>query len=98
MKLRIEDADERIKFVLASYNVGIGHVLDAMSLADKYGKDPKIWENNVDYYLLHKSEPKYYNDPVVKFGYCRGEEPYHYVTEILERYEHYMNATLTVLF
>jgi membrane-bound lytic murein transglycosylase F len=92
MKLRIEDADERIKFVLASYNVGIGHVLDAMSLADKYGKDPKIWENNVDYYLLHKSEPKYYNDPVVKFGYCRGEEPYHYVTEILERYEHYKNV------
>lgn len=92
MKLRIEDPEERIKFILASYNVGIGHVLDAMSLAEKYGKNPKKWENNVDYYLLHKSEPKYYNDPVVKYGYCRGEEPYHYVTEILERYEHYKNV------
>ena len=92
MKLRIEDPDERLKFVLASYNVGIGHVLDAMSLAEKYGKNPKKWENNVDYYLLHKSEPKYFNDPVVKYGYCRGEEPYHYVTEILERYEHYKNV------
>jgi membrane-bound lytic murein transglycosylase F len=92
MKLRIEDPQERIKFVLASYNVGIGHVLDAMTLAEKYGKNAKTWEENVDYYLLHKSEPKYYNDPVVKFGYCRGEEPYHYVTEILERYEHYKNV------
>ncbi len=92
MKLRIEDPEERIKFVLASYNVGIGHVLDAMSLAEKYGKDPKKWDDNVAYYLLHKSEPKYYNDPVVRFGYCRGEEPFHYVTEILERYDHYKNV------
>lgn len=92
LKLRVENPEERIKFVLASYNVGLGHVLDAMNLAEKYGKDPLVWENNVDYYLLHKSEPKYFNDPVVKFGYCRGEEPYHYVTEILERYDHYKNV------
>ncbi|WP_462319479.1 MltF family protein [Marinilabilia sp.] len=92
LKNRITDPQERIKFVLASYNVGIGHVLDAMNLAKKYGEDPFKWEDNVDYYLLHKSEPKYYNDPVVKYGYCRGEEPYHYVTEILERYDHYKNV------
>ncbi len=92
LKSRVENPEERIKFVLASYNVGLGHVLDAMNLAEKYGKDPLVWENNVDYYLLHKSEPKYFNDPVVKFGYCRGEEPYHYVTEILERYDHYKNV------
>ncbi len=89
---RIEDPEERLKFVLASYNVGIGHVLDAMRLAEKNGKSPIIWTNNVDYYILNKSNPKYYNDPVVQFGYCRGEEPYHYVREILERYEHYKNV------
>lgn len=92
MALRVEEPEERLKFVLASYNVGIGHVLDAMRLAEKYGKDPKLWDNNVDYYILNKSHPKYYNDPVVEFGYCRGEEPYHYVREILERYEHYRNV------
>lgn len=92
MALRVEDPDERLKFVLASYNVGIGHVLDAMKLADKNGKDPKVWDDNVDYYILNKSDPKYYNDPVVEFGYCRGEEPFHYVREILERYEHYKNV------
>ncbi len=92
LKSRVENPEERIKFILASYNVGLGHVLDAMNLAEKYGKNPLVWENNVDYYLLHKSEPKYFNDPVVKYGYCRGEEPYHYVTEILERYDHYKNV------
>ncbi len=91
MALRVDDPEERLKFVLASYNVGIGHVLDAMKLAEKNGKNPKIWEGNVDYYLLNKSNPKYFNDPVVEFGYCRGEEPYLYVNEILERYEHYKN-------
>ncbi|ASB48538.1 MltF family protein [Alkalitalea saponilacus] len=92
MSLRIEDPEERLKFVLASYNVGIGHVLDGMRLAEKYGRSPIIWYDNVDYYVLNKSNPKYYNDPVVQFGYCRGEEPYHYVREILERYEHYKNV------
>ncbi len=88
---RVEDPEERLKFILASYNVGLGHVLDAMRLAEKNGKNPKIWANNVDYYLLNKSKPAYFNDPVVEFGYCRGEEPYLYVNEILERYEHYKN-------
>ncbi len=91
MALRVDDPEERLKFTLASYNVGIGHVLDAMKLAEKNGKNPKIWEGNVDYYLLNKSKPAFFNDPVVEFGYCRGDEPFYYVTEILERYEHYKN-------
>lgn len=90
----VEDPEERLKFVLASYNVGLGHVLDAMRLAEKNGKNPKIWHNHVDYYLLNKSNPEFYNDPVVKYGYCRGEEPYHYVIDILERYNHYKNVML----
>lgn len=88
----IEDEDERIKFVLAAYNVGIGHVLDARRLAEKYGKEPNVWKDNVDYFILNKSKPKYYRDPVVRFGYARGTEPYRYVYEILERYSHYRNA------
>jgi len=91
LALRVDDPEERLKFILASYNVGIGHVLDAMKLAEKNGKNPKIWHDNVDFYLLNKSKPAYFNDPVVEFGYCRGEEPYLYVSEILERYEHYKN-------
>lgn len=88
---RLVDDNERLKFILASYNVGLGHVLDARALARKNDKDPDIWTGSVDYYLLNKSDPKYYLDPVVRHGYCRGEEPYKYVTEILERFDHYKN-------
>lgn len=90
-KRGIMDEQERIKFILASYNVGLGHILDARRLAEKEGKDPDKWENSVDEYILKKSNPKYYKDPVVKYGYCRGSETYNYVNEILDRYEHYKN-------
>jgi membrane-bound lytic murein transglycosylase F len=85
----IKDKQERIKFVLASYNAGLGHIVDARKLAEKYGKDPNVWYDNVDYMILQKSNPVMYNDPVVKCGYCRGQEPYKYVREILERYSFY---------
>jgi len=85
----IIDSTERVKFVLASYNVGAGHVEDARTLAKKNGKNPNLWKDNVDFYLLNKSNPKYYNDPDVKYGYCRGAEPYKYVNEIIARYENY---------
>lgn len=89
---KIEDKEERTKFVLASYNAGIAHVYDARRLAEKYDKDPNLWNENVDYYLLNKSKPKYYTDSVVKYGYCRGTEPYNFVYDILDRYEHYKNT------
>ncbi|MCF8335880.1 MAG: transporter substrate-binding domain-containing protein [Bacteroidales bacterium] len=84
----IPDSAGRVKFVLASYNVGLNHVKDAQRLAEKNDEDPNDWEVIRDY-LLKLSSPEYYNDPVVQYGYCRGEEPYYYVKEILERYEHY---------
>ncbi|MCB0806166.1 MAG: transporter substrate-binding domain-containing protein [Bacteroidales bacterium] len=89
---KIEDKDERTKFVLASYNAGIAHVYDARRLAEKYNKDPNKWDENVDYYLLNKSKPEYYNDSVVKYGYCRGTEPYNFVYDILDRFHHYKNV------
>lgn len=85
----VKDKNERLKFVLASYNVGIGHVIDAINLAEKFGKNPAVWDNNVDMFLLNKSNPSYYGDPVVKYGYCRGEEPYLYVKSVMTRYKYY---------
>ena len=87
----IDDISERQKFVLAAYNVGLGHVMDARALAVKYNKNPNVWEGSVAEYLLMKSNPAVYNDDVVKYGYCRGTEPYQYVADIFERYEHYKN-------
>ncbi|MFQ5584095.1 MAG: transglycosylase SLT domain-containing protein, partial [Calditrichia bacterium] len=86
---KIRDEQERIKFVLASYNTGFGHVEDARSLAKKYGKNPDKWEGNVREYVLKLSAKEFYNDEVVKHGYCRGEEPVRYVDEIFKRYKDY---------
>lgn len=79
---------ERVKFVIAAYNVGIAHVYDAIALAKKYGLDPQVWDGNVSKAILMKMNPKYYNDPVVKYGYCRGSETVQYVKNITDFYEH----------
>lgn len=89
----IPDTEERIKFILAAYNVGPGHIFDAMTLARKNGMRPDIWYGHVDEYLLRKSDPEYYRDPDVRYGYARGIETYNYVKQVLDRYEHYRNLT-----
>ena len=81
--------NERQKFILACYNGGIGHVTDAMALAEKYGMDPTKWDNNVEKAILMKSNPEYYNDPVVKYGYMRGRETTGYVDKIMKYYDRF---------
>lgn len=88
-KKEIKNKNERIKFVLASYNLGFGHIEDARNLAEKYGKNKNVWENNVEVFLLKKSSPKYYNDEVVKNGYCLCRETVKFVKDILQRYQRY---------
>ena len=85
---RIDDPGERLKFILASYNAGAGHVEDAQRLADAQGDDPTKWAD-VSYWLLQLSKQEYYAHPVVRYGFCRGLEPVQYVQTILERFEHY---------
>ncbi|HEY0160212.1 MAG TPA: transporter substrate-binding domain-containing protein [Thermoanaerobaculia bacterium] len=84
----IEPEEERRKFILASYNVGLGHVEDARRLAGKNGDDPDSWED-VAFWLIRKSKRAVYNDPVVRYGFARGTEPVAYVDLILDRFEHY---------
>lgn len=85
----IPDPEERKKFVLGSYNVGQGHVLDARRLARKYGKKPELWDGHVAFFLEKKADPEYYNDEVAKLGYCRGSEPVRYVKHIMQRQARY---------
>ena len=85
----VKDKNERIKFVLASYNVGLQHVLDARNLAKKHGRSPIVWDGNVEYMMLQKSNPAFFRDPVVTAGYCRCDGPVQYVKEVLKRYEEY---------
>lgn len=86
---KVTDKNERLKFILASYNAGLSHIIDARKLAEKHGKDPSVWDGNVEYFLLKKSDPHFYRDPVVVAGYCKCEEPVNYVKDILDRYDVY---------
>ena len=91
LKDKVPDSLERVKFVLAAYNAGLGHVLDARKLAMKYDKAPDVWENNVDFFILNKSKPLYYRDTCCRCGFLRGTQTYRFVEDIMERYHHYQN-------
>lgn len=89
----IKDPQEKMKFTLAAYNAGIGHIYDAQRLASKYGKNPYVWDNNVVDYIRLKSESAFYNDSVCKHGYLRGSETANYVNQVMKRYSYYKGKT-----
>ncbi|OPZ99852.1 MAG: Membrane-bound lytic murein transglycosylase F precursor [Bacteroidetes bacterium ADurb.Bin408] len=88
---RVTDKEERQKFILAAYNIGLGHVYDAQALARKHGRNHQVWDNNVDFFLLNKSKPIYLNDTLVRNGPVKGKETYAFVRKVFERYHHYKN-------
>lgn len=79
---------ERVKFAIAAYNGGIGHVRDAMALTRKYGGNATTWDG-ISPYILALSEPQYYRDVVVRHGYMRGTETHDYVYSIMKRWAGY---------
>lgn len=79
---------ERQFYVLASYNGGYFHIRDAMSLAKKYGKNQYVWDDVAEF-VIKLSQPQFYNDPVVKYGYIRGQETAGYVDMIRDRWTKY---------
>jgi len=83
----VKDPQERLLFILAAYNSGHAHIYDAIALARKYGYDAAKWKDNVAEALLLKSQARYYNDPVCKYGYFRGRQTVKYVEEVMSFYE-----------
>jgi len=86
----VKDSVQRIKFTMASYNCGVYHIIDAQNLANEKGLNKYQWDDNVENIVLNLNKPDYYNHPIVKYGYVRGLEPYNYVKQIFERYQHYI--------
>ena len=84
----IGDPAQRILFALAAYNGGFHHVRDAMTLARKHGRNSHNW-GEVREFVLRLSQPGYYTDPVVKYGYMRGSETAEYVDRIRARWADY---------
>ena len=79
---------ESMPFILASYNVGHGHVMDAIRLAQIENSDNFNWED-ISQSLRNLSQPKYYTMQEVKYGFCRGSEPADYVKKIDKTYRSY---------
>ena len=87
----ISNRAERLRFNLGAYNAGVGHIVDAMKLAQKYNKNPHIWYSNVEAAVLWKTHPEFYNDPVCSYGYCRGTETINYVRQVENAYRVFRN-------
>ena len=84
----VGDPSQRVLFALASYNGGYFHIRDAMALTRKHGGNPYNW-GSVREYVLRLSQPAYYHDPAVKYGYMRGTETADYVDRIRARWSEY---------
>lgn len=84
------EGENRLKYALAAYNIGRGHIKDAQKLAKRLGLNPNIW-SDLKIVLPLLSQKKYYR--TLKYGYARGAEPVKYVEaifnykDILEKYE-----------
>ncbi|MBO7281912.1 MAG: transglycosylase SLT domain-containing protein [Alistipes sp.] len=80
---------DRLSIILASYNAGIGHVLDARRLARSEGANPNSWAD-VSRYLQLKSTPDYYQKDIVKCGKFTGSgQTLSYVKQVMRKYSQY---------
>jgi membrane-bound lytic murein transglycosylase F len=79
----------RLRFALAAYNAGWGHLQDARRLARQQGWDPNKWFGHVEKAMLLLEQPSYYRH--ARFGYVRGSETVAYVSKIQLRYDHYVS-------
>lgn len=74
---------DRSWMALASYNIGLGHVMDARVLTDRQGGNPDSWKA-VKKRLVMLSERRYYKH--TKYGYANGRVAAHYVANIRSYY------------
>lgn len=88
----IKDSTECIKFTLATFNAGRGHINDGRALAREYGLKDSVWNDHVAEMVRNLSKPSYYKQDCVRHGYCRGTETYDYIIKIMQRFKEYQAA------
>lgn len=79
----VPSKEQRLKFILASYNAGPGHIKDAQRLAGELGLDIHRWDGSVERALLLLARPRFFTRASVKNGYCRGYETFWYVRDVV---------------
>lgn len=70
---------DRTWLALATYNVGMGHMRDAMNLAERLGRNPHHWHEMREVLPL-LADPAYHRH--LRYGYARGHEPVSYVARV----------------
>jgi membrane-bound lytic murein transglycosylase F len=85
---------DRMSIILASYNAGIGHILDARRLARSEGANPNSW-SDVSRYLKLMSDPAYYEQDVIQCGKFSGSnQTLNYVNEVMRKYNQYCKIAI----
>ncbi|MCH5332034.1 MAG: transglycosylase SLT domain-containing protein [Alistipes sp.] len=83
------DNNDRMRFVLACYHCGIGHLSDARRLARAYGENINSWPV-VARYLKLKGDPDYYMHECVANGcFSSGSITAGYVNRVIKLYNSY---------
>lgn len=83
---------QQIRFALAAYNAGLGHIADARALATLTGRDPNRWFGHVEEALRLKQDRRWHAR--TRYGYCRAEETIAFVSAVQARYDLYARHVL----
>ena len=81
-------AEERINFILGSYNSGHGHILDAMRIARKQGVNRYVW-SNIEQVFKTMSQEEVYTDSICRNGRFDGTETINFVRKVKRKYREY---------
>lgn len=80
--------NERINYILGSYNGGSNHIFDAMRIARKNGVNRYNW-NSLTPVLVSMSDSAVYNDSVCLYGSFDATETLQYVARVQRKYKEY---------
>ena len=82
------DSLTRLRFTLATYHAGYGHVTDARRIAIDQGRDPNRWDDSLEWSLERLMQRRYFSE--TRHGFYRGSITVAYVQSIMDRYRTYM--------
>lgn len=81
---QVKNEKDRLLITLASYNIGIAHMLDVIQLLQKKGLSPYKWKN-IEAILPSLEEKDVFED--LKYGFARGRETVDFVNRSYSFYQ-----------
>ena len=80
--------EDRLRIVLACYNAGMGHILDARRLAVKHGVNHNSWTQLSEFVSL-KGTPEWKDDEAVRSGAFDGTETLQFGDKVMAQDSRY---------